>query len=93
MRGDKVDPVEVEDVLAVHPKVARGRGRRRRRATSRARSWSRPSSSPTGTAQERELIRYCRERLADYKVPSRVEFREEIPTGPGGKVLRKYLLD
>jgi long-chain acyl-CoA synthetase len=48
---------------------------------------------PSEDCQERELIRYCRERLADYKVPSRVEFREEMPTGPGGKVLRKYLLD
>jgi long-chain acyl-CoA synthetase len=48
---------------------------------------------PAGDAHERELIRYCRERLADYKVPSRVEFLDEIPTGPGGKVLRKYLLD
>ena len=48
---------------------------------------------PAGDCQERELIRYCRERLADYKVPSRVEFREEIPRGPGGKVLRKYLID
>ena len=48
---------------------------------------------PAGDCQERELIRYCRERLADYKVPSRVEFMEEIPTGPGGKVLRSKLLD
>ena len=43
---------------------------------------------PSEDCQERELIRYCRERLADYKVPSRVEFRDEIPVGPGGKVLQ-----
>jgi long-chain acyl-CoA synthetase len=92
VRGDKVDPVEVEDVLAVHPKVADVvvvgvesdvPGEETVKAVV----------VPAGEAHERELIRYCRERLADYKVPSRVEFLEEIPTGPGGKVLRKYLLD
>lgn len=92
VRGDKVDPVEVEDVLAVHPKVAQVvvvgvesevPGEETVKAVV----------VPAGDAHERELIRYCRERLADYKVPSRVEFLDEIPTGPGGKVLRKYLLD
>ena len=41
---------------------------------------------------ERELIRYCRERLANYKVPRLVEFWEEIPRSSLGKVLRKYLV-
>jgi long-chain acyl-CoA synthetase len=92
VHGDKVDPVEVEDVLAVHPKVAE--------VVVLGVSSDVPGEEtvkavvvPAGDAQERELIRYCRERLADYKVPSRVEFREEIPTGPGGKVLRSALLD
>jgi long-chain acyl-CoA synthetase len=92
VRGDKVDPVEVEDVLAVHPKVAE--------VVVVGVESGVPGEElvkavvvPAGDCQERELIRYCRERLADYKVPSRVEFIEEIPTGPGGKVLRKYLID
>ena len=48
---------------------------------------------PAGDCGERELIRYCRERLADYKVPQRVEFLDEIPLSAAGKVLRKYLID
>jgi long-chain acyl-CoA synthetase len=48
---------------------------------------------PRRECQDRELIRYCRERLADYKVPQLVEFREEIPRNAAGKVLRKYLLE
>jgi long-chain acyl-CoA synthetase len=93
VRGsDKVDPIEVEDVLAVHPKVSEVvvvgvAGEVPGEETVKA------VVVPAGDCQERELIRYCRERLADYKIPSRVEFREEIPTGPGGKVLRSYLLD
>jgi long-chain acyl-CoA synthetase len=92
VKGDKVDPIEVEDVLAVHPKVAEVvvvgvasdvPGEELIKAVVVARR----------ECQERELIRYCRERLADYKVPQFVEFREEIPRNPAGKVLRKYLVE
>ena len=48
---------------------------------------------PEGPCQERELVRYCRERLADYKVPQTVEFLDEIRKSPAGKVLRKYLVE
>jgi long-chain acyl-CoA synthetase len=41
---------------------------------------------------DRELIRFCRERLANHKVPRLVEFRGEIPRSPLGKVLRKDLV-
>jgi long-chain acyl-CoA synthetase len=92
VRGDKVDPVEVEDVLAVHPKVSEvvvvGV-----ESDVAGEELVKAVVVPSEDCQERELIRYCRERLADYKVPSRVEFRDEIPVGPGGKVLRKYLID
>ena len=43
-------------------------------------------------ARSRELIRFCQERLANYKVPRIVEFRDEIPKSPLGKILRKYLV-
>jgi long-chain acyl-CoA synthetase len=92
VRGDKVDPGEVEDVLAVHPKVSEvvvvGV-----ESDVAGEELVKAVVVPSEDCQERELIRYCRERLADYKVPSRVEFRDEIPVGPGGKVLRKYLID
>ena len=77
----------------MHPKVARGRRRRRATAGSEGEELVKAVVVPHGDCQERELIRYCRERLADYKVPQRVEFREEIPLSPAGKVLRKYLID
>jgi long-chain acyl-CoA synthetase len=92
VKGDKVDPIEVEDVLAVHPKVGEVvvvgvasdvAGEQHVKAVV----------VPRRECQERELIRYCRERLADYKVPHLVEFREEIPRNPAGKVLRKYLIE
>jgi long-chain acyl-CoA synthetase len=40
---------------------------------------------------EQELIRHAREQLAAYKVPRRVEFRDELPKSLIGKILRREL--
>ena len=45
------------------------------------------------TATEAEIIAFCRDRLAGYKVPRAVEFRESLPTSVVGKVLRRMLRD
>jgi long-chain acyl-CoA synthetase len=46
---------------------------------------------PGATATEDEVRAYCRERLAPYKVPARVEFRSELPKTMVGKILRRAL--
>jgi len=91
VRGDKVDPIEVEDVLAVHPKV--------REVVVvgietgvQGEDMIKAVVVPDGACQERELIRFARERLSNYKVPQMIEFRVEIPTSAAGDVLRKYLV-
>jgi long-chain acyl-CoA synthetase len=91
VKGDKVDPVEVEDVLAVHPRV--------RDVVVVGSASGVPGEElvkavvvPDGPCGERELVRFCRERLADYKTPRIVEFRDDIPRNSLGEVLRKYLV-
>jgi long-chain acyl-CoA synthetase len=42
--------------------------------------------------EEQEIFAYCKERLAEFKVPKIVEFRDEIPKSPLGKILRKALV-
>ena len=44
-------------------------------------------------ANEAELRAFCREKLAPYKVPVRIEFRTELPKTMVGKVLRRALRD
>ena len=39
----------------------------------------------------KELMSYCRERLAHYKVPRKIGFVSEYPISPAGKVLRREL--
>jgi long-chain acyl-CoA synthetase len=88
--GHKVDPIEVEDVVLAHPKV--------REAVVVGVSAAGGEQSvkavivPDDTCGDREVIAFCRERLAGFKVPQVIEFREEIPRSPLGKVLRKYLV-
>jgi long-chain acyl-CoA synthetase len=87
--GYKVDPVEVQDVLCAHPKV--------REAVvvgvpANGGEAVKAVVVPGMELSDRELLLYCRERLASFKVPQIVERRDEIPKSPLGKVLRKYLL-
>jgi len=39
------------------------------------------------------VIAHCRKHLTAYKIPRRVEFRDELPKSPVGKVLRRLLTD
>ena len=43
------------------------------------------------TATQEEIINLCKERLASYKKPKSVEFREELPRSPTGKVLKRKI--
>ncbi|MFS0865409.1 fatty acid--CoA ligase family protein [Fredinandcohnia sp. 179-A 10B2 NHS] len=42
---------------------------------------------------EEAILEYCREHLAKYKVPSKIEFLEELPKNTTGKILRRALKD
>ena len=46
-----------------------------------------------GDVLERELIAYCREHLADVKCPRSVDFRDELPRHPTGKLYKRLLKD
>jgi long-chain acyl-CoA synthetase len=43
------------------------------------------------TATEQELIEYCKANMAAYKYPRSVEFIDELPKTPTGKILRREL--
>jgi long-chain acyl-CoA synthetase len=46
---------------------------------------------PGEKATEDEIISFCKEKLAAYKVPKLVEFRDALPKSAIGKILRKVL--
>ena len=47
---------------------------------------------PGESAEEGEIIEFCRDKLAVFKIPSQVEFRDELPKTMVGKILRRELV-
>lgn len=88
--GKKVFPQEVEAVLAGHPGVAAAGvfalPDRRFGEVPHARVVPR-GGAPT----EVELINFCRERLAEFKVPHRITFVAALPRTASGKVLHRQV--
>ena len=91
--GFNIYPREIDEVLFEHPKVAE------------AVSVGLPDDyygeiikayvvlHEEETATEEEIIEFCKEKLAKFKVPRMVEFRTELPKSAIGKVLRRSLLE
>ena len=89
--GFQVWPREIEEVLATHPAVAEVgvAGVADEVKGEMVQAWVVLRANQTAT--EAELRAFCREQLAPYKVPSRIEFRTELPKTMVGKVLRRAL--
>jgi len=45
------------------------------------------------TATEEEIIAFCKDKMAKYKVPTAVEFRASLPKTMVGKILRRMLVE
>lgn len=89
--GYNVYPREVDEVLAEHPKVleAVSVGVHDDLRGEVLKAYVVPRAGETLT--KAEIIAWCRSKLASYKVPRLVEFREELPKTIVGKVLRRAL--
>jgi long-chain acyl-CoA synthetase len=89
--GFQVWPREIEEVIAAHPSVLEVgvAGVPDAHKGEVAKAWV--VLKPDKSATEDELRAYCRERLAPYKVPAKIEFRKELPKTMVGKVLRRVL--
>ncbi len=87
--GNKVDPAEIEDLLMQHPAVKESVvvGIKGQYGHEVIKAVIVPKAECTAD----EIRDWCSSRLVEYKVPRIVEFREEIPRSPLGKILRKYL--
>jgi long-chain acyl-CoA synthetase len=89
--GENVYPREIEDVLMTHPKILEVAvaGVPHELGGEVAKAYI--VTKPGETLERREVLRYCAERLARYKVPRQVEFREELPKSAAGKIMRRLL--
>ncbi|MGQ9695603.1 MAG: long-chain-fatty-acid--CoA ligase [Thermodesulfobacteriota bacterium] len=89
--GYNVYPREIEEVLYMHPQIMEacviGVPDPYRGETVKAFVVLKKGEKSSAE----EIIEFCRQNLARYKVPTIVEFREELPKSHVGKILRKAL--
>ena len=91
--GYNVYPREIEEVLFEHPDVSEavavGVPDEYRGESVKAFVVKKPGTAAT----EEEIQAFCKERLAPYKAPKSLEFRDELPKSTVGKLLRRVLAD
>ncbi|BAZ21901.1 AMP-dependent synthetase and ligase [Kalymmatonema gypsitolerans NIES-4073] len=91
--GHKVDPLEIENILITHNQVKEAVvvGIKGLYAGEIIKAVIVPQNRDI--CEEKDILSYCKDKLADFKVPKIIEFRNDIPKSPLGKVLRKNLID
>jgi long-chain acyl-CoA synthetase len=91
--GFNVYPREVEEVLYQHPSVEHAAviGIPHKVRGEKITAYIQLKDGKTATAAE--IRQFCKERLADYKVPRSVVFKDKLPISMAGKVLRRILRD
>jgi len=89
--GENIYPREIEEVLALHPGVKEvaviGVKDEVRGEVPKAFVIARENT----TLDDRELRTFCREKLANYKIPKYFEIVADLPRTPTGKVLKRML--
>jgi fatty-acyl-CoA synthase len=89
--GENVYPVEIEKALYEHPRVAQCAV-----VSAPDPKWGEAGiavvvAQPGSPVTETELLEHCRARLARFKVPRAVVFREALPVSAAGKILKREL--
>ena len=91
--GFKVWPAEVESLMYRHPAIQEScvisAPHERRGETVKACVVL--TAAEKGKVSEEDIIDWCKEQMAAYKVPQIVEFRDELPRSPTGKVMWRSL--
>ncbi|MEQ8437570.1 MAG: AMP-binding protein [Ilumatobacter fluminis] len=97
--GVNIYPQEAENVLTMHPDVVDVAvfGVPNDDFGEEVKAVVQPKEMPAddeaAAALSASLIKYCREHLADVKCPRSVDFREELPRHPTGKLYKRLLKD
>ena len=91
--GENIYPREVEEVLAGHPDILEAA-----MVAMPDPTWGESArvfvvTQPGKPMSSEEVIEFCKQNLASYKKPKRVDFVDELPRNASGKVLKRKLRD
>jgi long-chain acyl-CoA synthetase len=89
--GENIYPREIDETLYQHPKVkdAATVGIPNQLYGEEVKSFIVLKAGESAT--EQEIMDFCRQHIADYKCPKSIEFLDDIPKGPTGKLLKREL--
>jgi long-chain acyl-CoA synthetase len=92
-KGYNVYPAEVEDLLNRHPDIRTVAviGVPHAALGEQVKAFVVPTPEKMGKLSEKEIQEWAKDKMTSYKVPSIIEFREDLPTTIVGKVLRRVL--
>ena len=90
--GMNVYPSEIENVLKTYPKIKEVAVVGKKDKSKGEIPIAFIVLGKDCQAREREIIDYCKGKLANYKIPRIIEFREDLPKTPTGKVLKRKLI-
>ena len=94
--GVNIYPAEIESVLLAHPKVRDAAvfgvpdddwGERVKAVLELA------NDATPGQALVEDILAFCKERLASFKIPRSIDFTPELPRDPNGKLYKRKLRD
>jgi long-chain acyl-CoA synthetase len=97
--GVNIYPQEAENILVMHPKVVDvavfgvPNDDFGEEVKAVVQPVAMPASSDEADSLAKELMAFCRSQLADVKCPRSVDFREELPRHPTGKLYKRLLKD
>jgi long-chain acyl-CoA synthetase len=89
--GFNVYPREVEEVLYAHPDIVEAAVVGVPHESHGEEVKAIVVAAKGRTLTDEDVIEYCKRSLAAYKYPRLVEFRESLPKGPTGKILKREL--
>jgi long-chain acyl-CoA synthetase len=94
--GVNIYPQEIENVLVLHPKVLDVAvfGVPNQEFGEEVKAVVQPRHmEDAGAELEKDLLEFCRSKMAHYKCPKSVDFLEEFPRSPAGKLYKRLLRD
>ncbi len=94
--GVNIYPAEIENVLVTHPKVADAAvfGIPHEDWGEEVKAVIEPAADvDSGEALADEILDFCRDKLAKYKTPRSIDFTNEMPRDPNGKLYKRKLRD